>query len=179
MTQQPPGPPHEQGQPGQPHGDQPPANPSYGNPQGSPYGAQAYGGQAYGGQPYGQHGQHGSQRKGMAIAALVLGALALLTCWTILGGILLGVAALVVGLVAVSRARKGAGGGKGLAIAGIVLGVLGAVLSGALLAFGLSFLGSEEAQDLQECLQQAGDDQSAVEQCQRDFEGDLQERFEN
>lgn len=174
MTQQPPGPPYDQGQPGQPYGNQPPANQSYGNAQGSPYGGQAYGSQG----GYGDHGPHGgSQRKGLAIAALVLGVLALLTCWTIVGGILLGIAALVVGLVAVSRARKGAGGGKGLAIAGIVLGVLGAAISGALLAFGLSFLGSEEAQDLQQCLQQAGDDQAAVAQCQRDFEGDLQDRF--
>ncbi|NYG54630.1 DUF4190 domain-containing protein [Nocardioides perillae] len=172
MTQQPPGPPYDQGQPG-PSGQQPYGGQPYGGQQGQPYGSQAYGSQ-----PYGGHGGHGgSQRKGLAIAALVLGALALLTCWTIVGGIVLGVAALVVGLVALGRARKSTGGGKGLAIAGIVLGVLGAVLSGALLAFGLSFLGSEEAQDLQECLQQAGDDQAAVEQCQRDFEGDLQDRF--
>ncbi len=110
---------------------------------------------------------------GMAIAALVLGVLALLTCWTVIGGILLGVIAVVLGLVALSRIRKGLAEGKVMAVIGIVTGVLGVVLAIALIALSVSLLNSDSGQNLQDCLQDAGNDTAAQAQCQREFQDDL------
>ena len=56
----------------------------------------------------------------MAVAALVLGIIGLLTCWFFLGGIL-GLIGLVLGIIGINKASKGQAGGKGLAIAGTVL----------------------------------------------------------
>ncbi len=111
---------------------------------------------------------------GMAIAALVLGVLAVLTSWTVIGGILLGLVAIVLGFIASSRAKRGQGGGRVMAILGILAGALGVVLSIVLIYIGVSFLNSDSGQDLQDCLRQAGTDEAAQTQCQREVEDDLQ-----
>ena len=110
---------------------------------------------------------------GLAVAALVLGVLALITCWTVIGGVLGGLLAIVLGFFALSRVKRGLGGGRGMAITGIVLGALGLVLAVALVSVGLSFLNSDTGQQLQECLQKAGDDMAAQEQCRRELQDDL------
>ena len=111
---------------------------------------------------------------GMAIAALVLGVLAVLSSWTVIGGILLGLVAIILGFIALSRAKRGQGGGKAMAIIGIIAGALGMVLSIVLISIGLSFLNSDTGKNLQECLQKAGNDEAAQTKCQREFEDDLQ-----
>lgn len=83
------------------------------------------------GQPgYGQPGYGGpTPTNGLAIAALILGILALLSFFTIFGGILLGLLAIVLGAMGVSKAKQLNGSGRGLAIAGIVTGVIAGLLS--------------------------------------------------
>ena len=110
---------------------------------------------------------------GLAIAALVCGVLALLSSWTVIGGILLGIIAVVLGFVALSRAKRGLAAGRGMAITGIVTGVLGAILAVALIAVGVSLLNSDAGQQLQDCLRDAGNDEAAVAQCQREYQDDL------
>ena len=112
---------------------------------------------------------------GMAIAALVLGVLAVLSSWTVIGGILLGLAAIVLGFIASSRAKRGEAGGRAMAIIGIITGALGLVLSIALISIGVSLLNSDSGQNLQECLEKAGNDQAAQARCQREFQEDLQD----
>jgi hypothetical protein len=112
---------------------------------------------------------------GMAIAALVLGIFAVLLCWTVVGGILLGLVAVVLGFIAAGRAKRGAAAGRGMAIAGIVLGALGLLLSVALIALGVSFLNSPDAKNLQQCLRDANGDQAKTQQCQRDFQRSVQD----
>ncbi len=111
---------------------------------------------------------------GLAIAALVLGVLALITCWTVIGGILFGLLAIALGFVAMSRAKRGLSGGRGMAIAGVVLGALGLILSIVLISVGLSLLNSDSGQQLQECLEGAGNDAAAQAQCQRELQDDLE-----
>lgn len=60
---------------------------------------------------------------GMAVAALVLGIVGLMTFWTVWLGAILGILAIVFGIVGMNRAKQGAPN-KGLAIAGLVLGIL-------------------------------------------------------
>lgn len=115
--------------------------------------------------------------KGLAIAALVLGVLALITSWTVLGGIIFGLIAVVLGVIASGRAKRGRAGGRGMAITGLVLGVLGIVIGGALIALGASFLNSDEGQQLRSCLEDAGNDSAAIEDCNNRFEDGLTERF--
>ena len=126
------------------------------------------------GPPPGYGIQHPQRRgSGLAVAALVCGVLALLSSWTVIGGILLGIVAVVLGIVALSRVRKGLAAGRGMAIAGIVTGILGAVLAVALIGIGVSLLNSDEGQRLQDCLRDAGNDNAAVAECQRQYQDDL------
>lgn len=83
---------------------------------------------------YGDNGYNTYQQpkpKGLAIAALVLGILAFLTGWMIIGGIF-GLIGLILGIVAVVKANKGQADGKGMAITGIVLSSLGLIAATAM-----------------------------------------------
>lgn len=111
----------------------PPPPPSYGAP------APAYG--APGGfpaQPYGAPAA--SPTNGLAIAALVCGVLSL-TCFPPLGLVAIGL-----GVAALSRAKKMNGSGRGLAIGGIVTGVLGTIATIAIVI--LLIVGASEADDI-------------------------------
>ncbi|MFI7584316.1 DUF4190 domain-containing protein [Kocuria sp. M1N1S27] len=104
-------------------------------------GQDGYGGQ-YGqdqyhrGQPgyQGQYdmGQNGAGPKpagtGLGIAALILGIVALLTCWLVIG-IVPGLVGLVLGIVALRKLGRTPGASKALPIIGIVLSVLGILAS--------------------------------------------------
>lgn len=117
--------------------------PTYSQPQ---YSQQEYGQQSYGQPDYSQqsasypsygydaYGQQvASAPKGLAIASLILGVLSFLGGWIVLGGIL-GIVGLVLGIVALRKTKTG-GGGKGLAITGIVFSSLGILISLAMLVF--------------------------------------------
>ncbi|MBV9822257.1 MAG: DUF4190 domain-containing protein [Actinobacteria bacterium] len=106
---------------------------------------------------------------GMATAALVLGILALITSFTVFGGVLLGLLAIIFGVIGLRRANRGLALGRGRAIAGIILGVLGILVAGLLIAIGVSILNSPEGKDLQSCLRDAGSNQSQVQQCQDEY----------
>jgi hypothetical protein len=122
--------------------------------------------------PYAQS-QPSRGGSGMAITSLVLGVLALLSSWTVIGGILLGLAAVILGLIALSKIKRGQAGGKAMAIIGIIAGALGLIIAVALIAIGASLLNSESGQNLQDCLEDAGNDQEAQAQCQREFQEEL------
>lgn len=106
---------------------------------------------------------------GMATAALVLGILALITSITVFGGVLLGLLAIIFGVIGLRRANRGLALGRGRAIAGIILGVLGILVAGVLIAIGVSILNSPEGKDLQSCLRDAGNNQTQVQQCQDEY----------
>ena len=124
-----------------------------------------------------QPGHHGGAKpgKGLAIAALVLGVLALLSSFTVIGGILFGLIALVLGFIASSKAKKGTAGGRGLAIGGIVTGLLGLIIAGVLIALGAAFLNSDSVQNLQDCVENAGNDQAEVDRCSEEFGNNLED----
>lgn len=82
-------------------------------------------------------GQPPSQ--GLAIAALVCGILSLVGCclWPVAGP--LAIAAIVLGIITHTKAKAnpGAVGGKGMAKAGMITGILGLIGAGVMLALGL------------------------------------------
>ncbi len=102
------------------------------------------GGYGGGAPSYGSAPAAGSGSNPMAIVALVLGILSILTAcfWFVAGP--LGIAAVVTGVLAGNKAKRGEAGQGGLAKAGLITGVVGLVLTIVLtvLAFvGIGLLG--------------------------------------
>ena len=64
------------------------------------------------------------QTNGLAVAALVLGILSLLSFFTVVPPFIMGALAVIFGFVGMSKAKQGAPN-KGLAIAGLICGVAG------------------------------------------------------
>ena len=104
-------------------------------------------------------------RNGFGIAARVLGLLALVLFWTIVGGIVFGILALIFGLLGRARAKRGEATNGGVSLAGIVLGVIGLLLAIGLIALGASLWNSPAGQNYQQCLQQSGGDPAKMQQC--------------
>ena len=67
-------------------------------------------------------------RNGLGITALVLAIIGLVFCWTVVGGVILGVSAVIIGFVARGRVKSGQATNGGVAIAGIVLGFLAIIV---------------------------------------------------
>lgn len=129
----------------------PPQSFGYGTPPGaasSPYGA----GPGYGHDPYSGYGggyaaypgypQPGGAwggpppSQGTAVAAMVLGIVGLVatsTCWGSFLGILVAPVALMLGISARRKADRGEAGGRGYATSGMVMGIVGTVLSAILI----------------------------------------------
>jgi hypothetical protein len=126
---------------------------------------------SYGQNPpgYGQgpgYGGPGTRpRNGFGIAALVLGLLALVLFWTIVGGIIFGVLALIFGLLGRARAKRGEATNGGLSVAGLVLGIIGLLLAIGLVALFASLMNSPAGQSYQQCVQQSGGDPANLQQC--------------
>ena len=125
---QPPVPPSPGGEPTVPLGGTPPPPP--GSPLPPPPGQPA-GFAPPPAQPYNPSiGGTAQQQNGMAIASLICGILTLVLgfcCGFV--GLLPGIAALVTGYLGLKKADELGGSGKGMAIAGMVLGGIGLVIS--------------------------------------------------
>lgn len=108
-------------------------------------------------------------RNGFGIAALVLGLLALVLSWTVIGGIIFGILALIFGLLGRARAKRGESTNGGLSIAGVVLGVIGLLIAIGLIALGVSLMKSPAGQSYRQCIQQASGDPAKVQRCASEF----------
>ncbi len=130
--------------------------------------------------PYGEYPSvPAAPRNGLGIAALVTAIVALIATVTIFGGIGLGLVAVILGIVAYGRVRRGDADNGGVAIAGIVLGIVAIVVSVALVFFGVWVFKSIGGGDYVECVQQAGQDQAKVDQCTEEFRQSVENRFSN
>lgn len=141
--------------------------PSYGAP--PPPGAPP----GYGGQPsYGGGGGYPQkQSNGMGIAALVLGILAILTCWFIVGGFF-GLLALIFGIIGRGKAKRGEASNGGMALTGIILGVISMLVAIVFLVFVGMF--ANELGSYAECMEAAGNDTAAQQECANDFGNQFQ-----
>ncbi|MFI9821553.1 DUF4190 domain-containing protein [Streptomyces sp. NPDC052013] len=119
------------------------------------------------------HPETGGRRgNGMAIAALVLGTVAILLFWTVFGGVLLGLLALIFGIIGARRARGGRAPHRTMSVIGAVLGTLGMIASVVIIAIGASILNSDEFKDFNDCVRHA-DTQSERDACAEDFDKDV------
>ncbi|MEU2795655.1 DUF4190 domain-containing protein [Streptomyces sp. NPDC059164] len=128
----------------------------------SPYSAPP----AAGHDPYG--GQPPARTNGFAVAALVLGLLACLFFWTVVGGLLLGLLAVVFGVIAALRTRQGRAPRRVMAIVGAAFGALGLIGSVIVLVVAVSVFDSQEFKDLENCVERANG-QAAEDRCMEDF----------
>jgi len=157
----------------QPHGQQPHGQqgdqPGYGQAPPPPgYGQQpAYGQQPHGQPGFGAGGPAGAPKNGLGVAALVLGIIGVLSALFFIGGVL-GLVAIGLGIAARGRVKRREATNGGMALAGIILGILAALITAAVILFTVVFAG-----DVISCIADAGDDTAAVEQCEREFEDDL------
>ena len=108
-------------------------------------------------------------RNGFGVAALVLGLLAVVSSWTVIGGIVLGILAVIFGVLGRGRARRGEATNGGFSVAGIVLGAIGVVIAIVLIALAWSILHSPDGQRYRQCLQQSAGSSDLIERCANEF----------
>lgn len=119
--------------------------------------------------PYGQSGgMAAAPRNGLGIAALVLGIIGALLFWTVIGGLVLGLLALIFGIIGYRRTRRGEATNGAMSIIGAILGTLAFIASGVILAAGISLFNSHDFKNLQDCVKHAHT-QSAQQQCRNDY----------
>jgi heme/copper-type cytochrome/quinol oxidase subunit 2 len=134
--------------------------------------------QPYGGYqpPYGGYQPPPTGPKnGLGIAALVIAILGLVFCWTVIGGVVLGVVAVIIGIVGRGRAKRGQATNGGVAIAGAVLGLLAVIVSLAFIPIWMGAFSEFGGTDYLDCVASAGSDPKAVQGCADRF----RERMEN
>jgi hypothetical protein len=140
------------------------------NPTSPPYTGQGQGDwgpqHGYGQQPYVAPMYSGNPQNGLGIAAFVLGVLAILLGLLLIGGVL-GVVAIGLGFAGRGRVRQGMATNRGVATAGIVLGFLGFLLSvltvAALVIGGIAIWHSDTVKNIRQCVSSNQAQQAACE----------------
>lgn len=130
--------------------------------------------------PYGSYGGYGPPvvpKNGLGIAALVLAIIALVFVWSVIGGVVLGAAAVVLGFVGWGRVKRGEANNGGIAIAGIVLGILAIIVSLAFIAIWVNLYNHVGGGDYVDCLSKAGEDKQAIQQCADQFRDRMENQF--
>src|SRR5688572_26315443 len=128
---------------------------------------------SYGAQQFGMPPPPAGNRNGFGVAALVLGILSLVTWFLFVGG-LFGAIAVVLGVIGRGRAKRGEANNGGMALAGLITGAVGVLLTILVIVGVAALWNSEEFSTVRECVEEAGSDQAAIDECAEQFEGDLQ-----
>ncbi len=116
-------------------------------------------------------------RNGLGITALVLAIAALVFCWSVFGGIILGICAVIIGFVGRGRAKRGEATNGGVAIAGIVLGFLAIVVALVFIPIWVSVFDDVGGTDYVDCVTKAGNDPDAVQRCADQFRQRVEDQF--
>ncbi len=116
-------------------------------------------------------------KNGLGTAALVLAIIGLVLCWTIAGGVILGLCAVIIGFVARGRVKRREADNGGVAIAGIVLGVVAIIAALVFIPIYIGVFDRVGGTDYIDCIGRAGSDQQAVQECADEFTQRVEERF--
>ena len=159
---------------------EPPQPPQYGAYPGGypPPPQQPYGG--YPGYP-GYSGYPGppqsEPKNGLGLAALILAIIGLLLCWSVAGGIVLGVVAVILGFLGRGRVKRGEADNGGVAIAGIALGFVAIIAGLVFIPIYIGLFDSVGGTDYIDCVTRAGSDQAAVQECAEEFTRRVEDQF--
>ncbi|MGA8330873.1 MAG: DUF4190 domain-containing protein [Mycobacterium sp.] len=127
----------------------------------------------YGGPPP----QAMAPKNGLGIASLVLAVIGLVSVATVFAPITLGVVAMVIGVVAHGRAKRGVANNGGVAIAGIVLGGLAIVVGLAFIAIWTTVWKDVGGGDYIDCMQKAGPAKLEQQHCADQFRHNVEDRL--
>lgn len=116
-------------------------------------------------------------RNGLGVASLVIAIVGLLSSFSVAGGVILGIVAVIIGFVARGRVRKGEANNGGVALAGIVLGFVAMIAGLAFIAIWVGVFNEVGAGTYIDCLQNAGQDQSKIQQCADEFKQSVENQF--
>ena len=116
-------------------------------------------------------------RNGLGVTALVIAIVALLSSFSVVGGIILGIVAVIIGFAGRSRVKRGEANNGGVALAGIILGFLAIIVGLAFIAVWVGVFKEVGATDYIDCLQKAGQDQQQVQQCADEFKQSVENKF--
>lgn len=144
-------------------GSYPPPPPQYGG----------YGG--YGGYPVPPPAS--APRNGLGTTALILAIIGIVLCWSIAGGIILGLCAVIIGFVARGRVKRGEATNGGVAIAGIVLGVIAIIAALVFIPIYIGLFDQVGGTDYVDCLSRAGNDTEAAQRCADEFTQRVEDQF--
>jgi len=102
---------------------------------------------------------------------------AIIALLSVVGGIVLGVVAVILGFLGWGKAKRGEADNGGIAVAGIVLGFL-SIIEG-IVVIGLFIWGFGEVggTDYIDCLSRAGSDEQAVQRCAEQFTEHMEDQF--
>lgn len=147
-------------------------------PQGYDPGPQAYAPGPYPGayppppMPYGEYypGAPMPPRNGLGVTALVLAVIALVASCSVVGGLVLGIAAIIIGFLGRGRVTRGEANNGGIALTGIILGALAVIVSLAFIALYSNVFNEYGGRDLVSCVQSANGDNDKVQQCMDEFQ---------
>ncbi|MGB0436157.1 MAG: DUF4190 domain-containing protein [Mycobacterium sp.] len=150
---------------------EPPQPPQYGAYQGSyPPPPPQYGGYPGGYPPPAA----AAPKNGLGVASLVVAIIAL---FSVVGGIVLGVVAVILGFLGRGRVKRGEADNGGVAIAGIVLGLLSIVVSIVVIAIAVWGFNEVGGTDYVDCVSRAGSDEQAIQECADAFTQRVEDQF--
>lgn len=128
--------------------------------------------------PYGGYPpQAAAPRNGLGIASLVLAVIGLIAVATVFAPIVLGLVAVVLGIVAHLRVKRGAANNGGVAIAGMVLGGLAIVVGLAFIAIWTTVWKDVGGGDYIDCMQKAGSAKFGQQQCADQFRQNVEDKL--
>jgi Domain of unknown function (DUF4190) len=113
-------------------------------------------------------------RNGLGVAALVVAIIALLS---VVGGVVLGVVAIILGFLGLGRARRGEATNGGVAVAGIVLGLISIIEAVVVIALAVWGFNEAGGTDYIDCVSKAGNDAQAIQQCADQFRDRVENQF--
>ncbi|MFO7163851.1 hypothetical protein MHAS_02034 [Mycolicibacterium hassiacum DSM 44199] len=113
-------------------------------------------------------------RNGIGLAALLTGIVGALTLY---GGVVLGPAAVVLGIIGWNRVRRGEATNGPVALLGIVLGAVGLIVGVIAIVLTVMLMNEVGAGDYFDCMSSAGGDPDAVDACLREFTDRIEEAF--
>ena len=117
-------------------------------------------------------------RNGLGIAALVLAIVGLVFCWTVAGGVILGLIAVIIGFVAQGRVKSGEATNGGVAIAGIVLGFLAIIVSLIFIPIWIGVFATRSAgRTTSTACPRPGSDNQAIQKCADQFRDRVENQF--
>lgn len=147
------------------------------SPESQPSWPPAGGGYPPPGYPYPYPTPGRSPRNGVGIAALVVAGAGIVTALSVIGGVALGVIAMVLGFVGRGRAKRGEANNGGVALAGIVLGALAVIAGIGCIFVYVGIFRSAGGGDYVDCMTKAGSDRAAQQQCTDRFREDFERQF--